>query len=523
MSAYFPRFIPHKAGYMAAFMVFMGALAALALPPVHAVFVLPVSFWAYYQAASSAPDWRKAALWGFLFGMGFHIAGLYWLTNAILTRIHEFWWIVPFATPGVALVIAPLMAVPAVLCRLVPPGWARIAVFAGCWTIADMSRSWFFSGFPWNPLGSALEFYGTPGDIAIQPASLIGVDGLSLVLLLASLALWQRRWGVLGVMMTSCLWCGFGMWRLHHPRLRPVHNPDIVLVQGNVAESEILDHQEALNRFEFYRQATSRGIERAVARKMKGPFVVLWPESAFPGILDENPRARDLIAEAAEGATVFVGSPRRENGPEGERWYNSLQAIASDGKIIARYDKSRLVPFGEYQPAILPFNLVPFVFTPGPGLQTWQSHAFGRVGPMICYEVIFSGAVTDRNNRPDWLLAISNDAWYGNSAGPRQHLATGRMRAVEEGLPLVFANNRGISAVYDAYGHELARTEWGREQSLILALPAPAEPGLFARWGRVIGFSLSVLCLISGLVCGSIRRIGKKRICFFTNCKLFSH
>lgn len=491
-------------GWKTALLVLLaGAASALSLPPVYAVPVLPFTFIILYLAVCRAPTMRWAALWGFLFGMGFHTAGLYWLTNAILTRVHEFWWVVPFASPGVALVIAPLIALPAVCCRLVPPGWLRVLMFSGVWTLADMSRVFFFSGFPWNPLGSALELPGIIGDVLIQPASLVGVNGLGLLLVLASLAVWHGRRSAACVCVGIVLWCGFGVWRLGHVQPLPVSNPYLVLAQGNVSEDDVLGRGDALHNFTSYLKQTSDGVERAKKQATGRSIVVVWPESAFPGILDEDAWARHLIAEASKGVPVLVGSDRREHG----HWYNSLEAVGTDGDLIAIYDKSRLVPFGEYQPWILPFNILPAVLTPGDGLKTWDLPAIGRVGPMVCYEIIFSGAVVARQARPNWLVTISNDAWYGNSAGPRQHLATGRMRAVEEGLPVVFSNNRGVSAVYNAVGHEEERTKWGKEQALLQPIPSPLSPTLFARYSNIIVVIASIAFIFLSL-------IAKRRIFF---------
>lgn len=460
-----------------------GAAAALSLPPVYAFPILPFALIVLYKTASQAPTMRWAALWGFLFGMGFHTAGLYWLTCAILTRVHEFWWVVPFAAPGVALIIAPLIAVPAVACRLVPSGWPRIFLFSAAWTLADMSRVFFFSGFPWNPLGSALEVPGFIGDVLIQPASIVGVNGLGLALVLASLALWHGRRAALVVCIGGVLWCSFGVWRLDHVRPEAVTNPYLVLVQGNVSEDDVLGRGDALHNFQSYLTQTTEGVQKALpqARAEGRSVVVVWPESAFPGILDEDELARRMISDAAQGAPVLVGSDRRADG----HWYNSLEAVGAGGALEAIYDKSRLVPFGEYQPWIIPFNILPAVLTPGDGLKTWDLPHIGRVGPMVCYEIIFSGAVVAPGERPHWLVTISNDAWYGNSAGPRQHLATGRMRAVEEGLPVIFANNRGVSATYNAVGHEEKRTVWGREQTILQSISSPLPPTLFSRYSNV--------------------------------------
>lgn len=483
--------LPVRGWRLAGLMLLAGTLAALSLPPVHILFLLPVGLAVLYRVSEDARSWKQAAWCGFLFGMGFHTVGLYWLTNAILTRVHEFWWVVPFASPGVALLIAPFICVPAMLCRVVRPGWRRVLMFAGSWTVMDMGRVFMFSGFPWNPLGSDLEFPGLAGDIMIQPAAVLGVDGLSLALVLGSLALFRGRRAAVAVLAVAVLWIGFGTWRLSSATPLNVTNPRAVLVQGNVPEAEVISHADAVGNFRRYLSLTAQGAQKAFAQGGRPP-VVIWPESGFPGLLDEDALARQMIARAAEGAPALVGSDRES----GKDWFNSLIAVAPDGSIAAIYDKSRLVPFGEYQPWILPFNVLPGVLTPGPGLKTWDLPGLGRVGPMVCYEIIFSGSVTARNDRPDWLVTISNDAWYGNSAGPRQHLATGRMRAVEEGLPVVFANNTGISAIYDATGHETARLGWGRADVLVSDIPSPLPPTFFSRFGRATPLTLSILCMV---------------------------
>jgi len=263
-------------------------------------------------------------------------------------------------------------------------------------------------------------------------------------------------------------------------------------VQGNVPEAEIIDHKQSVENFRRYVRMTAQGVQQARLMGDDRPSVVIWPESGFPGLLDEDDLARQIIAHAAGGAPARIGSYREENG----HWYNSLEVVDQDGKIAAIYDKSRLVPFGEYQPWILPFNILPGVLTPGPGLKTWTMPDIGKVGPMVCYEIIFSGSVVAPHDRPNWLVTISNDAWYGDSAGPRQHLATGRMRAVEEGLPVVFANNTGISAVYDAAGRETARLGWGKTDVLVSNIPSPLPPTLFSRYGRAIPLGLSIVCVL---------------------------
>ncbi|QDH24427.1 apolipoprotein N-acyltransferase [Neokomagataea tanensis] len=469
-----------------------GALTALVFPPICFLPILPVGLLVLYRAAEDASSWKKAALYGFLFGLGLHTVGLYWLTNAILTRVHDFWWVLPFAAPGVACIIAPLAAVPAVACRLVAPGWRRVFMFAGSWTLADMARVLIFSGFPWNPLGSALELPGLVGDVLIQPASLVGVDGLTLALVLIALAMTQLRRGVVLSGLCVIIAGGWSAWHLGHHRSLAITNPRIVVVQGNVSEDQILTRNVRVGNFLRYLHLTEEGVHAAQALGDDRPIVVVWPESGFPGILDEDATARDYIARAAGGALAMIGSDREDHG----HWYNSLEVVDPTASIAAIYDKSRLVPFGEYKPWIIPFNLLPETLTPGSGLRTLGTPGLGRVGPMVCYEVVFSGAVVAKGQRPNWLVTISNDAWYGNSAGPRQHLATGRMRAVEEGLPLVFANNTGISALFDGYGHEVQRITWGRADKMVANIPSPLPETLFGHLGRHFPLILAAICVV---------------------------
>jgi len=491
--------LPFSGWRLALSLFVVGAVCALALPPVHLLPVLPFCLLYLYRCAEEAPSWRGAGWSGFWFGWGFHTAGLYWLTDAILTRVHEFWWVVPIAAPGVALILAPFAAVPAVLCRWVVPGWRRVLVFAGVWTLADMGRVFLFTGFPWNPLGSVWEVPGRLGDVPIQLASVVGVDGLTLLTVLAALLLWQGRRAVVCVLVGLVVWFGFGMVRLHRVVPLPVANPAVVLVQGNVPEREKLSRADMVGTFRRYLALTNEGVADARARFPERPVVFAWPETAFPGLLDEDDIARQMIARAGQGAAYgMIGTVREGGGREsaGGRWFNSVMALDGHGVIVASYDKSTLVPFGEYQPWIVPFNVVPGQMASGHGRVTWRLPGVGSVGPLICYEVIFSGRVVARGARPDWLLNVTNDAWFGDSAGPRQHLASVRMRAVEEGLPIARAANTGISAVYDGLGRERARLGWGVSGSIVVPLPSPLEATVFAGLGRWVPVGLAILCVL---------------------------
>lgn len=530
----FSRFCPKRETLrFVAIMLGLGGVSTLALPPLHVLPTLLLTFGLFGHALNATQSWKRAAWAGALFGFGFYAAGLYWLVYAVLIRADEFWWFVPFPSLGCALILAPTVAAPAALCTLLPAGIRRLSAFAALWTLFDMGRTFIFSGFTWNALGSCLAIPGPAGSMLIQPAAWMGEDGLTLALVLLSItcgaALLEHtplaRWISLRMAPAStaavyllplrkrilfcsaacvALWCGVGAARLYtvHPTGAP--GPIAVIVQGNVPETEKIGRQTPRDIFMRYLQLTAQGVQTAQAlqatqRKTGAhfrPIVFLWPETSFPGydLIQDSPRARQAIMEWAVGADAgIVGALRMD---DGGRYRNSVVALAPDGAMEAVYDKARLVPFGEYQPPFIPLQIVPQGgMAAGPGPQTWHLADIPAVGPLVCYEVIFSGDVVNTHDRPRWLANVTNDAWFGNSAGPRQHLSSVRLRAVEEGLPVARAANTGISTAYDGMGHMLDHLGWGKAGVLTVALPASLPPTLFGRFGQSIPLALCVILL----------------------------
>ena len=474
-----------------------GAMAALAFPP---LFVLPTLLVAFPLLLALGCEPARGAtrfLRGWCFGFGLHLIGLYWITQAILVEAARYWWLVPFAVPALSAVLALFIAVPVWIAGFVPRGWSRILTLTGGWVLADMARQFVASGFPWNPLGSVWAFPGVAGDVMLQPASVVSVHGLTLLtVFLACLPAARGRWWLMagGILV---VWAGFGTARIMGPT--PPDQPiTVVLVQGNVPQGQKWDRALLVSIFERYLHLTEQGVKDAGA----GHVVVVWPETASPFQLATDPDARAYIASAARGQNAMIGAVRFD---ERQRPRNTLFALTGQGQIAALYDKWHLVPFGEYQPDWLPLGIqvVPGGgFASGPGAETLHISGLPPVGPLICYEAIFPGQVVDESDRPDWMVNITNDAWFGTSTGPRQHLAAVRMRAVEEGLPLLRAANTGISAAFDGYGHEIVRLGMETTGYRTVRLPGPLPPTIFARLGLRIPFGLALILFVQGLIEG---------------------
>jgi apolipoprotein N-acyltransferase len=237
---------------------------------------------------------------------------------------------------------------------------------------------------------------------------------------------------------------------------------------------------------------TRQGVRKAAP----SPTIVVWPETASPYALAQDPYARQAIAQAAAPALITLSGAERFTSPMTA--YNSLVAVAPDGSVAGVYDKAHLVPYGEYFPSYAHFMLGEQGFTPGPGIRTLHLPGLPPLGPLICYEAIFPAQVVDEADRPTFLVNITNDAWFGDSAGPRQHFAAARMRTVEEGLPMLRAANTGISAVIDAQGRVTARLGLDERGVLVAAVPAALKRPLAARLGLAEPLTLSVLCCVAG-------------------------
>ncbi|EDP62203.1 Apolipoprotein N-acyltransferase [alpha proteobacterium BAL199] len=506
-----------NAGPRAGVLLLSGAVAAAALPPVGAIpaiFSVAVLAWAVRVADTP----RGAALAGWLWGFGFHVAGLYWIANALLVDGERHAWLIPFAVAGLPALLGLFTAAAAWAGRrLARDGVAGWLALVGTLALAEWLRGHVLTGFPWN----LSAYVWDPVPAVLQSASLAGAYGLSLITLLAAAvpALWfdpgaGRRSRVAATVASLALLAGLGAWGYARMPDGPAPTVDGVVVrvvQGNVDQRD--KWQAALKPRHVLRYLSLSVPGSAPTVRADGladgavPTVTVWPETAVAYLIGPTTPLTGLANVIPPGGTLLFGAPREQDG----RVYNSVLALTGDGTTVRwAYDKAHLVPFGEYVPLreILPIE--PLAqgardFTPGAGPQTLELPGAPPVSPLVCYEVIFPNAVTDPDRRPGWLLNLTNDSWYGRSSGPYQHQAITRMRAVEEGLPIVRAANTGISFVADPYGRTLAELSLGVTGSLDAPLPRALAPTVYSRSGDTI-FLVVVAVLLAAAGIQSRRR-----------------
>lgn len=468
-----------------------GILSAFALAP---YYILPFMFvgLAYlFHTINTAHSKKEAIFYAFIYGFGFGAVSMGWLSNALMIDGGTFMWLIPLVWIGMGLFFGLFYALPAMLAMFAVSGVRRLLAFAGWFVIFEWVRSWFLTGFPWNLVGSIWNA-SLP---ILQSASVWGVYGLTLLTILAFGAgglLPKRRplyimFGGL-VLLYIC-----GLWRLYDAVPENVWGVKLRLVQPNIAQTLKWDPAAAEENY-------SRLI-RLSKEKNADITHVLWPESAVPFLVDQDEAERiRMMGAVRQGGTLITGGLRGANVSKREL-ANSIFVLDDMANIIGFYDKSHLVPFGEYVPlrGILPIDkIVPIGgdFLSGTGVQTIRIPKAPAASPLVCYEVIFSGRVVEKNRRPGWIINVSNDGWYGLSAGPYQHFDMALVRAVEEGLPVARATNNGISAVIDPYGRVVASLGLGEEGVIDSELPRsiPATP--FAKMGVVFPLLLCLLCIV---------------------------
>ena len=496
-----------------------GAVTALALPPIDfwpAPFLtFPVLVW-LIDGCGAGPMRATfaAAKIGWWFGFGYFLAGLYWIGNAFLVDAKTFGWLLPFAVISLPAGLALFTAFGAALARLMwRPGARRVLALALALTIAEWLRGHAMTGFPWNAFGYALA---TPLPLA-QTASLIGLWGLTFlaVFVYASPAIiiddpadTRYPWlpAALGILIVAGM-AAYGVARLARTPTTFVDGVRLRIMQPNLQQDDKFRYaqkQQVMNRYAALSTRTSGSRPIDIA----GITHLIWPESAFPFFLTREPDALARIAALLpDGAVLITGAVRApETVPTDAitRAYNSIYVIDLNGSVLSVYDKVHLVPFGEYLPfqsflERLGFRQLTKVrggFIPGDRRRNLAVPRAPNAVPLVCYEVIFPGETVPGGDRAGWMLNLTNDGWFGASPGPYQHLQQARLRAIEEGLPLVRAANTGISAVVDPLGRIVTALPLGIEGVLDSALPGALSPTLYARFGDTLAELMAAIAFI---------------------------
>ncbi|ACK51809.1 apolipoprotein N-acyltransferase [Methylocella silvestris BL2] len=530
-----------------------GAVGALAMAPFGLMPALAIAMtgavW-LIDAAVSRPDakptaeprgaarvWRKipaaarrAFAAGWWWGFGYFLASLWWLGAAFLVEADQFVWAMPLGVIGLPAAMAFYPALGFFLASLLwTQGPARILTFAAALTLAEWLRGHLFTGFPWNAFGMALG-----GNLlTAQAASLTGLYGLTLLAIalfsapatLAARPLTLRSLAPTGgALLALAALFGFGAWRLAaSPAPAPqVPGVAIKIIQPNLAQDDKYRPEYKREIVERYLQLSALSPEA----KSNDLTLLVWPESAFPFILSRDPEAMAQIGEALPpGVILATGAARAEEDPsyrgdgfepasgrlEHPVFFNAIQLIASGGLLIGAYDKSHLVPFGEYLPfeaafarlGLRQFVSIPGGFEAGPGRRTLNVPGLPPVAPLICYEAIFPGEALPQEPgapRPGLMLNVTDDGWFGHTAGPYQHFAQARLRTIEEGLPMLRAANTGISAIIDPYGRITESLPLGVEGLVTGALPQAIDPPLYARHGLFLPLALWLICTTAGIM-----------------------
>ena len=471
----------------------LGALAALSLPPVDfwpATFVtVPLALWIFAREMNSS--YRRIALLSWLYGVGYFIAALHWVAFAFFVNPERDLWMMPIAVgalaAGMALFWMAAITVGSVLVKRGYPAWL---IYPAALALCEWLRGNILTGFPWAVFGQHADgMFGVE-----QLASLIGMTGLTLMIWLWGAAVYaaifekaRARIIAIVIIATFPLSLAWGQLRLSATPTAYVPNMIVRLVQPNINQNEKWLEGHARKIYDTLLSLNARPSSTGQ------PIThIIWPESSVPFLIDESAKGRGELANAMPpGATLLVGAVRRDAPNDDAHYFTSILVMNDKAEVLNHYDKWHLVPGGEFLPLawlLEPLGLrkvvsLPESFTPGAGPQTLPVPNAGPAGMSICYEAIFPFAVSGPTLRPDWLINVTNDAWFGKSVGPHQHLGQLRLRVIELGIPAARAANTGISAIIDPLGRITFQSEIGVADAYDMAMPQPVAQTLYSRLG----------------------------------------
>lgn len=522
-----------------------GAAGALAMPPfdfLPAILVpMTIAVWLIDGCAKAGAEKRcwlhswltlpafRAFGAGWWWGFGYFVAGLWWLGAAFLVDAAEFAWALPIGVAGLPAGLALFPALGFMVARLLwVPGAARLFALAAGLGLSEWLRGHAFSGFPWNSFGMALG----SNLVTAQLASLAGLYGLTIITVLIfsapaaaggksgfKRAIFGLPKPALAAASAFTAIYAYGALRLAMAAPSNIEGVKLRIMQPNLPQDEKFRPENKAGILGHYLELSTRDAHGGHSG-LEDVSALIWPESAFPFILSRAPWALAKIGTALPPGAVLVTGAARIDGtdPASGRtlYFNSIEVLRRGGQILGTYDKVHLVPFGEYLPfqaffdrlGLRQFVHIPGGFEAGAGRRPLSVPGLPPVAPLICYEAIFPGEVVPAApgaERPGLLLNVTNDGWFGLTAGPYQHFAQARLRSIEEGLPLVRAANTGISAIVDPYGRIVARLALGAEGVLDGPLPRRIAAPPFARYH--VYLTVGIWLAVSGTAFGARFRL----------------
>ena len=538
-------------GWQAALLALIaGGLSALAFAPFFLspmlLVTLPVLIWLTDDAATRESDGdrprfafdrvlvRRGAWCGWWYGFGIHIAGLYWIGNSFLVQADAFAWLLPFATvilpAGLAVFHAAAIAV---FAGVQGPPIFRVIALALALGASEWLRGNIFTGFPWNVLGYALT---QPIEL-MQFAGVVGIYGLTIITVLvfaAPLAVLggaarpsedkRLKSDIVSILVSSIvpvllMWIS-GTWMLNQPLPADDNGTRLLVVQPSIAQRDKFDRNKWNSIFEAHIALTAKGLAKQ-ASGASATNIVFWPEAAMPFLALRSPNVSARIADVLPENTYLVAGLLRAEQSQNSanallRVFNSAVVFDAGGKAISIYDKFHLVPFGEYLPFQETLEAVGLEqltrqrggFTSGTAsARQRELPGLGQAVFLICYEVIFPDYSFEVGKRPKLLLNLTNDAWFGESTGPYQHFHQSRVRAVEQGLPLLRAANNGISGIVDAQGRLRSVSPINAVEVISSSLPGPGPATIYSLFGDRVAAAMFIILLLSTIIIGCRFRV----------------
>ena len=495
----------------------LGAISVAALPPYYTFPAAVIAFSGLFYLLTRTSKLKQSFALGYWFGVAHFGLGLSWIANALLVDVVAFGWLYPITILAAGIFFGLFSGLATCLIYKFPTIIDKYLSFAAFWCLSEWLRSFILTGFPWNLLGTILTF----SPQLYQSASLVGTYGLSLFTILfctAPILLFSplRRNKILAITLIILLPTTnylYGTYRIN--KLHNIFVPNgikVRLVQPSISQELKWNINTLEQNFATY-------IELSQQEGLNDIDFVIWGETASPFALDTDTKHRQqLLTAIPKQGHLITGAVRVQTSPYGHPIpFNSMLAFNKQGDIISYYDKSHLVPFGEYIPLrqYLPTWIKPITntitdFQAGNGPRSISINNLPSFTPLICYEIIFPTQVINKHDRPEWLINLTNDGWYGDSAGPHQHLVSTIMRATEEGLTTVRVANNGISAIINPLGQIIEQMPLNHVGILDAKLPQKLSlPTLYSHYGNTIPLGLTLLLLIISLY-SAIRSFSRK-------------